>query len=300
MKKYLTPDEIKKLSLQEMIALSTNSPEEIFTTKNTSCVHNIFYSWHGFLSEMAQFPPGTEKIVEQCIPLWKNDGFELLHFTNKRNVLQILCKVEPGISPEKFAQKIKGRLVYAFRQSSIYLKFSRALGFRSLGFNTSTIVKNYINGQVDKEDLADSRYKVILKQFTCSDRSTELINPHNNKRSIYWYNLHLVIVIAERSNPITKDEVFEKIKRLIPAVAKKHQYKIADFSVMPDHIHIAMQGNPEESPYEIGLSFMNNLAYMMKMKYFWRDEFYIGTFSEYTVDSVNKNLTSLPTRQARG
>ena len=287
-KKYYTPDEIKQLSLQEMMDITSAAatPEPAFTSDNSTCVHNLFYSWHGCLSDKEPFPKETADIIKQCAPLWEKEGIELLKFTEKSNILQILCKVHPKTSPETFAHRIKGRLAYAFREASIPVKFSRSIGFRSLGFNTSEVVKHYIDGQVKKEDLADERYREILKQFTCSDNSIDFSDAHKNRRSRYWYNLHLVIVIADRSIRITKDETFEKIRAIIPAIAEKHQHKIADFSVMPDHIHIAMQANPENTPYEIGLSFLNNLTYTMKMRYFWNEEFYVGTFSEYTVGSL--------------
>jgi len=283
------------------ISSKQNSPEPSFDLSNTSCVHNLFYSWHGVLGKMKNFPQNTPEIIKQCIPLWTNDGFDFIHFKNKNPVLQILCKTQPNISPEKFSQKIKGRLTYAFKHSSAYLKFSRALGFRSLGFNTSEIVKKYIKGQIDKKNLADNRYKEILKQFSQYDNSISFTDPHKNKRSRYWYNIHLVIVIANRQSPITKNTTFNKIKNLIPAIATKHEHKIADFAIMPDHIHIAIQANPEKNPYEIGLSFLNNLAYAMNMRYFWRNEFYVGTFSEYSLNSLGiTTQTSIPTRQARG
>jgi REP element-mobilizing transposase RayT len=302
MRKYLTHNEIQKLSLEEMLNITSSEgvPDPSFTSQNTSCVHNLFYSWHAVLSELREFPSNTSEIIEQCIPLWANDGFECLQFNHKSTILQILCKVQPEISPEKFSQKIKGRLTYAFKQSSVYLKFSRALGFRALGFNTSEIVKNYIKGQFRKEDLADSRYREVLKQFTESDNSILFAEAHKNKRSRYWYNIHLVIVIADRTLPLTKNVSFEKIKNLIPRIAEKHNHKVADFAIMPDHIHIALQADPKETPYEIGLSFLNNLTYAMKMRYFWRNEFYVGTFSEYSLNSLGINQTSIPTRQARG
>jgi len=302
MRKYLTHTELKKLSLEEMLQLTSEegTVEPAFNPQNSTCVHNLFYSWHGVLSEMQTFPNNTPEVIKQCIPLWKKDGFEFIHFQNRGTILQILCKVQPNISPEKFSQKIKGRLTYEFKQFSIYIKFSRALGFRSLGFNTSEIVKKYIGGQLAKEDLADNRYKEILRQFTESDNSISFSDPHKNRRTRYWYNIHLVIVLEDRRFPITKDANFAKIKNIIPGIASKHNHKIANFAIMPDHIHIALQADPGKSPYDIGLSFLNNLAYVMKMRHFWRSEFYVGTFSEYSLSSIGVNQTSIPTRQARG
>lgn len=57
---------------------------------------------------------------------------------------------------------------------------------------------------------------------------------------------------------------------------------------MPDHLHVALRGRIENSPEEIGLSFLNNLAYALGRNRIWKDEYYVGTFSEYDVDTLRR------------
>jgi REP element-mobilizing transposase RayT len=55
---------------------------------------------------------------------------------------------------------------------------------------------------------------------------------------------------------------------------------------MPDHVHMALRGNINESPEEIALAIMNNTAYAMGQNSIWQRGFYVGTFSEYDVRAL--------------
>ena len=55
---------------------------------------------------------------------------------------------------------------------------------------------------------------------------------------------------------------------------------------LSDHIHIALKGNPKKSPADIGLSFLNNLWYSLNVGAVWKREFYVGTFSEYSLRKI--------------
>jgi hypothetical protein len=55
---------------------------------------------------------------------------------------------------------------------------------------------------------------------------------------------------------------------------------------MPDHIHIALKGNPKKSPMDIGLSFLNNLWYFLNVGAVWKREVYAGSFSEYSLKEL--------------
>ena len=288
MKKLLTPQEIKQLSLREMIAKTRKDPEPVYTHKNTKCVHSLYYSWAGMLSGNKTFPDSSSMMFNLCAPLWKEDGFLFKSFDNKMNLLQAFFDTQPEVSPLKFTQKVKGRLDHAFRKSGTPVKFSRAVSFRSLGCNTRKAVNNYVLKQVTKEEFADDRYKDFLDNYTQYESNADLSAPVSSLSGRYWYNIHLVIVAADRRMPVTKPEIFEKIKNYIPKIAKKHKCKVAHFAIMPDHIHLSLCGNPELSPYDIALSFMNNLSYHLNVGRCWGDEFYVGSFSEYDLNAIRE------------
>ena len=110
--------------------------------------------------------------------------------------------------------------------------------------------------------------------------------PSKTHSGRYWYNLHLVIVNDDRESGMTKKETFQKISDYIPKIALKKSCNIAKFAIMPDHIHIDLRGNVEISPFDIGLSFMNNLAYGLNSGRCWSDRFYVGTFGSYDLSKI--------------
>ena len=69
-------------------------------------------------------------------------------------------------------------------------------------------------------------------------------------------------------------------------VAAKKNYLFAGRSVMPDHLHLALRGNVEQSPEEIALAFMNNIAFAFGQNAVFRPSYYVGTFGEYDMGVV--------------
>jgi REP element-mobilizing transposase RayT len=263
-----------------------SKPSPFYLPEETNCVSNIAYSWSGRIKEPSSFPPSTHEIIEKCRPLWERDGFNLLTFKSKDNVLLTAFETSPRISPVEFCRKIKGRLSHQFRVNGVPVEFSRAVSFRSLGHNTTKIVNQYVKNQVMKEDLADEAYRKILKKHTQWDCQRDLTWASATHYGLYWYNIHLVIVAADRNIRIAKDETFETIKRTLPKIALKNGCEIAHFAIVPDHIHISLAANPKLAPFQIGMSFLNNLAYVLDVGECWRREFYVGTFSEYDLKAL--------------
>lgn len=140
--------------------------------------------------------------------------------------------------------------------------------------------------QVGKSDYVDPRWKEFLGRFTFADGPTRLSDPQATGHGRYWYNLHLVIVVQDRRYPIALKESFRKIREACPRIAAKKGYDLAEVSIMPDHVHIALRGNIEHSPTEIGLAFLNNLSFVLGYNRVWSHEFYVGTFSEYSVQEI--------------
>jgi len=77
-------------------------------------------------------------------------------------------------------------------------------------------------------------------------------------------------------------------RKVSSVIAKKKGYRLKSVSVMPDHLHAALGGDIDQSPEEITLAFLNNLAYLLGRNRFWRDGYYVGTFSEYDMCIVRQ------------
>jgi len=259
-----------------------------YIPENLKIVHNLHYDWTGWISKgHGTFPVTTRQAICDCEPLWKTDGLQLEKTLIKASQIQILFKAQPNLSPYDFTRLIKGRLQHALRKIGTPVKFSRKVGFRSLGDNTRVILKRYIEKQARKSDYVDPRFKDWLDRYNFSIPKVKLAVPSPTSTGRYWYALHLVIVVANRTIPMTMKNTFDKVANCCFAIAHKKGYEIAELSIMPDHIHISLRGKLSDSPADILSSFMNNLWHCLNVGICWNYECYAGTFSEYSLGQIN-------------
>jgi hypothetical protein len=59
-------------------------------------------------------------------------------------------------------------------------------------------------------------------------------------------------------------------------------------AVLLDHVHLALRGAIEQSPEDIALSFLNNLAHVLDGRPWWEAGYYAGTFGEYSMAAVRR------------
>ncbi len=67
---------------------------------------------------------------------------------------------------------------------------------------------------------------------------------------------------------------------IVRAAGKKGHF-LSRAGIVPDHVHLALGCNLDESPAEVALSYMNSLAYACGQKRVFAFGFYVGTFGEY-------------------
>jgi len=94
------------------------------------------------------------------------------------------------------------------------------------------------------------------------DESVALDQPSESNSGRYWYNLHVVLVVADQAR-FRNEAAYIKLDRALVATATKHQYQLAVRAWMPDYLHVALRSNIAESPAEIALSLMNKTAFTM-------------------------------------
>jgi REP element-mobilizing transposase RayT len=233
--------------------------------------YQLRYDWTGWASAGATFPKETDEFIANLRGPWEGDGLRVLESTCSHRQMQILCSVKPHVAPTVFVARLKGRLDHAFRERGLAVPFSRKVAMRSVGNNSTAEVEQYIEQQVGKERLADPRFGESLRQFTIADPSVDLSVPSETLSGRYWYNLHLVLVTAERFR-IADPAWLGKIRDQSIRVASKKGHAISRLAVMPDHLHVALRANVADSPQVVALGFQNNL--------------YVGTFSEYDIGAI--------------
>jgi REP element-mobilizing transposase RayT len=258
-----------------------------YIPENLRVVHNLHYDWTGCISKgHGGFPNTTTEAVNVCVPLWEKDGLKLEKWSVKASTIQILFKALPHVSPQECTRFVKGRLQHVLRKLDTPVKFSRKVGFRSLGDNTRKIVKKYIVRQAQKSNYIDPKFKKWLDQYNFTIPKVQLERPVPTASGRYWYALHLVIVVENRTIPMTMKKTFDKVANTCFSIARKKGYEIAEMSIMPDHIHISLRGDISSAPELILASFMNNLWKALNVGICWSYECYAGTFSEYRLDQI--------------
>lgn len=76
--------------------------------------------------------------------------------------------------------------------------------------------------------------------------------------------------------------------KLIRITAACRVPSVAECSIMPDHLHLAVKASPEQSPREVAEFFQLATARAVQVLGLWKDTFYVGTFGEYGLKYVRR------------
>ncbi len=269
-------------------------PKPMYTQDCVRATHALRYDWTGWLSDGKPFPPTTTDAIRGTTALWQDDGLTLGEFRILGDRAQILFETTPQVAPALFAARVKGRLQHALRHAGTPVKFSRKVSFRSLGENIRAVVEAYLGRQVKKEKFADPRFEKRMQKYTVVRDTADLAQPTTTISGRYWYNLHLVLVASGRRRTVDYGTL-ASIRDAAIRVMDGKGCRFKSLSVMPDHLHVAFRGDIAKSPEEIALSTMNNLSYLLGRNRIWAGKYYVGTFSEYDLDTVRQ----LADRQTR-
>ncbi|MEJ7594785.1 MAG: transposase [Planctomycetaceae bacterium] len=261
-------------------------PTPLYKNQDIRTAFHLRYTWTGWPTGGTNFPSQPDDAFFQELDIaWTTDNLKRFSMRWNDDEIQLAISTIPTVAPTLFVARVKGRLQHALRLAGTPVKFSRKVAFRALGDNHTSDVENYIAQQVDKEQFVDPRFAAMLKRFTVVDESVALNLPSESNSGRYWYNLHVVLIVADRAR-FRNEADFATLDRALVATATKHQYQLAVRAWMPDHLHVALRGNIAESPAEIALAFMNNTAFAMGQNAIWQHGFYAGTFSEYDVRAL--------------
>lgn len=63
---------------------------------------------------------------------------------------------------------------------------------------------------------------------------------------------------------------------------------VAECSIMPDHLHLAVKAGPEQSPRAVAEFFQQATAQAVRVLGLWKETFYVGTFEEYGLKYVRR------------
>ena len=133
--------------------------------------------------------------------------------------------------------------------------------------------------------MVDVRVDQRLKKFQIHCPDVDLSKPRRTTHAQYWYNLHVVLVNDCRYMEV-RDDVLDLIHQMILDASAAKGHLLSRAAIVPDHIHLTLGCSLDESPEEVVLSYMNNLAHVCGMKAVFKYSYYVGTFSEYDLGVI--------------
>jgi REP element-mobilizing transposase RayT len=268
---------------------STMPPLPTYHAGDAEPAFQLRYAWSGWTTGRHLNLSMLAEACRRAAPLWETDGFRLLDASCRGDLIQIVFSAKVDVAPVMLATRAKGRLQHELRAAGTPYTFSRKLALRSVGDTTTQTVEQYIASQVNRSSYVDPRWRTFLEELILIDPTIKLAEPTPTGSGRYWYNLHVVLVVASRY-PVNDRGTLLRIRDTAQQVAHKKRYGIAAMSVMPDHLHMALRGAIEASPQDIALTFQNNLAYELGQNAIWQPSYYVGTFSEYDMDAIRRRV----------
>ncbi len=255
-----------------------------YTTRNLSPPHDIHYSWTGWPSACLFPPEAPAGLIDSLAAAFKGDALELESHTWQADAIHLTVASPPDRAPVWISQRLKGRLDYALRKCGADCAFSRKVSLRAFGHNRGAVVERYVRDQLEHVDLADPRYRKTLASVAVNDPAVDLSVPAISSHGRYWYGLHVVFVVSSRYR-VGNHDFLDRLRARVLEAAVAQDCALKRLAIMPDHMHLALRGNPTLSPSEIAVGLQNSTADVAGMQ-LWEEEFYVGTFGDYDHGAV--------------
>ncbi len=257
-------------------------PTPLYTPDNIRCAYALRWSLAIFWKQPA---PDSATWLPTLRETTEHDGVRILdHRYSHEHASQFLISTKPQLSPSACVRFVKGRLQYLVRDAYPHA-FRRNYSICSLGEATTDAVEKYVSSQLAHHKLADTRATARLAKYQFCDPNVDLSAARRTAHGEFTYNLHLVAVHQERHGKID-DDWLSKTSEMLKGVSLKKEHFLSRIGLLADHVHWTVGCNVDESPLEVALSYLNNLAFAHDMRPVFQAGFYVGTFGPYDMKSV--------------
>lgn len=261
-------------------------PSPIYLESNIRIAYQLNFS----LSCFSRVPlPESTQWLKTLQAVTESDSVRILEYRSANATThQFLLSAIPKVAPPNATRSIKGRLQYLLRQSAPKI-FKRNYRIESVGETNNRTLQEYVGKQPERHKMADPDVQARLDHFQYFDEAVDLSTIRFSAHGQFLYNLHFVFENRERLNDL-RPESLETTRNMILAGLKKRDCRVSRIGLAPNHVHVLAACALEQSPLELGLSLMNNLAYGHGMKPVLDYSFYAGTFGNYDRDAIRRAI----------
>ena len=261
-------------------------PEPIYTTNNCKAAYQLNWSLSVFWREP---PPEPADWVEDLKQATEPDGVRLLeHRIREPRTSQFLLSTAPAISPREVIRSVKARLQVLVRVS-IPKAFQRNYSIYSVGSAKREAIENYLETQLAHHPMAAPRAHERLEQYQIDCPEANLSRPQRTSHGEFIYNLHLVLVNDGRWRNVEHERLC-RVRDMVVATARKKGHLLGKARVLADHIHLMLACGIADSPMEVALAYLNNLAFAQEMRPVYQFGLFVGTFGNYDLGAIRQAL----------
>jgi REP element-mobilizing transposase RayT len=265
-----------------------SAPQAIYTAQNCQAAYQL--NWSLSLFPSTALPEKSEWLTALA-EVTEADGVRLLecHQRSER-VVQFMISTLPEVSPSAAIRSVKGRLQHLLRHQ-IPQAFRRNYRLESVGEVNNRVLQAYVTGQVQRHPMADSRVAQRLAQLQFHDDRVDLSVLRYSAHGQFIFNLHLVLENAGHLHDV-RQEALAGLRAMLVRACDKKSWLLSRIGMVSNHMHVLLGCDVVDSPREIALSLMNNLAYAQGMKSVFEFSYYAGTFGNYDRDAIRRMLGS--------
>lgn len=229
--------------------------------------------------------PMTDDWLNDLREALEPDGIRLLEhrFSQLDRSLFWLSSV-PSVKPVELVQRVKGRLQYLVR-SRWPKALRRNYDLHSIGSTRRDKTEQYVASQLSHHFPDDPDQRAALFDLQVVNPEVDLGQPRFTAHARYRCNLHLVFVHEDRWRQ-TQSVMHQQVRAMIRRAALAKGHLLSRLGLLPDHLHLVLGFSPDESPQDVALSYMNNIAYVYGMKSVLQPSYFVGTIGEYDLGAL--------------
>ncbi len=174
----------------------------------------------------------------------------------------IMLDSRASVSPHSIVQRLRGRLQALLRQWN-----PKALAaedeFRCTGTITRQVIEGFILQQriqsaTGVNDPGDRRFA----EYCWDDPTIDLNRPSLSQNKHFWYNLHLVFPFVELECNLDDAEL-ALVWQTLKNVSQRKQHWLRQAEIQSEYVHAWLRGQWTESPEEIALTYLNEIAFSL-------------------------------------
>jgi REP element-mobilizing transposase RayT len=229
------------------------------------------------------------------------DMHVLEHRTDETDVL-LLLSLNPRETVSGCASKWKGQISKRLRESLGLEKpttlLSRGYFASTAGRSTSDSVEAYLNRQGEHHGYADrARPPVFVRQYAIGSADEERQKPAHACTRLR----HHVVLATHYRRGIFGSEAGEVLAERWRPMLAEARAALLKISVLPDHVHAALQLHPGVAPADVIVRMMNVAQELMfdrfsssviqaRVKRLWQPSAYLGSYGDLASPQVSNYM----------